>query len=428
MVMESWVERILQSGTFRNSPSSRRLLKYLADHSLAGDADQLKEYTIGVDAFGKSADYDPRLDSTVRIQIGRLRQKLSDYYRDEGKDDPLIVDLPKGRFSLVCEPRSTPTAAAPQEEEVAEGVVDLKGGPPDRRWRLVALTLAVVCILMAAGGVAAYVKLRPGQTARQPASAVWSPELADLWRPFLDSGRPLVIAVGNPLFLQFENKALYRDLSVEKPEDLLKSPQFLAISKALGSRESRPVHYYAAVGDVSAAFLLGQRLGPHHPGMSVVRSSQLQWQQLADANVLFLGPPRFFGDKLGNLPVSLEITEGTDGFLVVHPRPGEPSLFKYREPPGFFAEDGEACVLITHTAGPVGTTDVMTFASNSTFGRVGAIDAFTDVGFAKTLISKMRDASARVPQYFQVLLKVKYKGGVPTETSYLLHRDLRRRE
>jgi hypothetical protein len=428
MVMESWVERILQSGTFRNSPSSRRLLKYLADHSLAGDADQLKEYTIGVDAFGKSADYDPRLDSTVRIQIGRLRQKLSDYYRDEGKDDPLIVDLPKGRFSLVCEPRSTPAAAAPQEEEVAEGVVDLKGGPPDRRWRLVALTLAVVCILMAAGGVAAYVKLRSGQTARQPASAVWSPELADLWRPFLDSGRPLVIAVGNPLFLQFENKALYRDLSVEKPEDLLKSPQFLAISKALGSRESRPVHYYAAVGDVSAAFLLGQRLGPHHPGMSVVRSSQLQWQQLADANVLFLGPPRFFGDKLGNLPVSLEITEGTDGFLVVHPRSGEPSLFKYRDPPGFFAEDGEACVLITHTAGPVGTTDVMTFASNSTFGRVGAIDAFTDVGFAKTLVSKMRDASARVPQYFQVLLKVKYKGGVPTETSYLLHRELRRRE
>ena len=49
------------------------------------------------------------------------------------------------------------------------------------------------------------------------------------------------------------------------------------------------MHYYAAVGDVTAAFLLGQRLGPHHPGMSVVRSSQLQWQQLADANVLFLG-------------------------------------------------------------------------------------------------------------------------------------------
>jgi len=207
----------------------------------------------------------------------------------------------------------------------------------------------------------------------------------------------------------------------------LKSPQFSAVSKALASRESRPVHYYAAVGDVSAMFLLGQRLGPRHPGMSMVRSSQLQWQQLADANVLFLGPPRFFGDKLGSLPVPLEITEVTDGFQVAHPRPAEPSLFKFRDPPGFFAEDGEACVLITHTAGPVGNTDVMTFASNSTFGRVGAIEAFTDTGFTKTLVARMRDASGRIPQYFQVLLKVKYKGGVPTETSYLLHRELRRR-
>jgi len=182
------------------------------------------------------------------------------------------------------------------------------------------------------------------------------------------------------------------------------------------------------VGDVSAMFLLGQRLGPHHPGMSVVRSSQLQWQQLADDNVLFMGPPRFFGDKLGSLPVPLEITEVADGFLVVHPRSGELSLFKFRDPPGFFAEDGEACVLITHTAGPVGNTDVMTFASNSTFGRVGAIDAFTDPGFTKTLVARMRGASGHIPQYFQVLLKVKYKGGVPTETTYLLHRELRRRD
>ena len=58
--MQSSVDRVLQSGTFRNSPSSRRLLKYLADRSQAGDAGQLKEYTIGVDAFGKAEDYDPR--------------------------------------------------------------------------------------------------------------------------------------------------------------------------------------------------------------------------------------------------------------------------------------------------------------------------------------------------------------------------------
>lgn len=412
--IQSSVDHVLQSGTFRNSPSSRRLLKYLAEHSLAGDADQLKEYTIGVDAFGKASDYDPRVDSTVRIQIGRLRQKLSEYYSEEGKNDPLVIDLPKGRFNLICEPRSATVEAPP---ESPAGAFDTGAPPPRNWWRVTAIALAVLCLLLLTASL--YTSLKP----RSP----WTPELTELWRPFVISGRPLLIAVGNPLFLQFANKALYRDLSIEKAEDLLKSPQLDAVSKALGSQQSRAVHYYAAVGDVSAAFLLGQRLGPHQPGMSIVRSSQLQWQQLADANVLFLGPPRFFGDKLASLPVSLEITEAADGFQVVHPQPGQPSLYKFRDPAGFFAEDGEACVLITHAPGPVGNTDVMTFASNSTFGRVGAIDAFTDAGFSRTLVARMRSASGHIPRYFQVLLQVKYKGGVPTETSYLLHREIRRR-
>jgi hypothetical protein len=75
----------------------------------------------------------------------------------------------------------------------------------------------------------------------------------------------------------------------------------------------------------------------------------------------------------------------------------------------------------------VGNTDVLTFAGNSTFGRAGAVDAFTDPKFARTLVDRMRGGSGHVPQYFQVLLQVKYKGGVPTETTYLLHREIRRR-
>jgi hypothetical protein len=423
--MQSSVDRVLQSGTFRNSPSSRRLLKYLADRSQAGDAGQLKEYTIGVDAFGKAEDYDPRLDSTARIQIGRLRQKLTEYYRDEGKDDPLVVHLPKGGFGLICEARATAPALAEATEESAEPAIEIEPPPNVGVWRVATLVLAGLLIVVLAAGVYGYLRLRPSTAV--PGPSRWSPELAELWRPFVDSGRPLRIAVGNPLFLQFENRALYRQLSKENVEDMLKSPQFAAVAKALGSRESRPVHYYAAVGDVSAAFLLGERLGPHQPGMSVVRSSQLQWQQLADANVLFLGPPRFFDDKLVNLPVELEITEVQDGFHVVHPQAGAPSQYRFRDPPGFFAEDGEACVLITHAPGPVGNTDVMTFAGNSTFGRAGAVDAFTDPKFARTLVDRMRGGSGHVPQYFQVLLRVKYKGGVPTETTYLLHREIRRR-
>ncbi len=410
------VERVLQSETFRNAPSSRRLLKYLAERSVAGDADQLKEYSIGIDAFGKGADYNPRQDSTVRIQIGRLRQKLAEYYREEGRNDAAILDLPKGRFSLAWEPRDS-------VEAPVEPAADVEPAP-SHRWRAAALVLAASCLLLLVCSVYGLVRLR----AAQASASAWTPELSELWQPLIDTTRPLAIAVGDPLFLQFENRALYRELSKETADDLANSPRFQTLDKALGGLASRPVHYYAAVGEVSSAFLLGQRLGPHQKNMSVIRSSQLQWQQLAAQNVLLLGPPRFFVDKLGNLPVSLEITEAANGFLNVHPQPGEPSVFPYRDPPGFITEDGEACVLVTHTAGPEGNTDVETFASNSTFARVGVINAFTDPGFAAMLVHKLRGPSGHIPQYFQVLLKVKYKGGVPTETSYILHRALRRRQ
>ena len=60
-----------------------------------------------IDGLGKADSYDPQHNSAVRIQMGRLRQRLAEYYRAEGKDDPIIVDLPKGRFRLTFEQRST---------------------------------------------------------------------------------------------------------------------------------------------------------------------------------------------------------------------------------------------------------------------------------------------------------------------------------
>src|SRR5262249_39718527 len=159
-------------------------LKYLSDHSAAGDAAQLKEYTIGVDAFSKPADYDPRVDSTVRIQIGRLRQKLSEYYREEDKNSSQVLDLPKGGFSLICEPR--PSGPATELGDPAPGP------PPANNWRIAAVLFASVAL--AAIALLFYAKVRP-EPARVTSTG-WSPELAEFWGPFLNTSRPLLIAVG----------------------------------------------------------------------------------------------------------------------------------------------------------------------------------------------------------------------------------------
>src|SRR5450631_2685402 len=98
------VGRLIQSKTFETSDVHRKLLQYLAEKSISGEDDRLKEYTIGLEAFGKPSTYDPKHDSIVRLQAGRLRQKLAAYYQSEAAGDAIRVSMPKGAFKLTFEP------------------------------------------------------------------------------------------------------------------------------------------------------------------------------------------------------------------------------------------------------------------------------------------------------------------------------------
>ena len=77
---------------------------------------QLKEYTIATEVFGRRSDYDPRIDSVVRVQAGRLRTKLQEYYTAEGKNDQIVIDLPKGHYHPVF---NCPHAESGQEISAA---------------------------------------------------------------------------------------------------------------------------------------------------------------------------------------------------------------------------------------------------------------------------------------------------------------------
>lgn len=92
------VHRILKSATFRNAATLQQLLQFLTARAFEGGAEDLKEYTIGVEAFGRPQDFDPKTDTIVRVQIHRLRQKLTEYYDADGSRDPVLVEIPKGHY------------------------------------------------------------------------------------------------------------------------------------------------------------------------------------------------------------------------------------------------------------------------------------------------------------------------------------------
>lgn len=92
------LERVLSSAAFHGAERSSTLLRFVVHQTLDGGADRLKEYTIGVDALGRGASFDPRIDPIVRAEASRLRTRLERYYATDGSADPLVITLPKGSY------------------------------------------------------------------------------------------------------------------------------------------------------------------------------------------------------------------------------------------------------------------------------------------------------------------------------------------
>lgn len=99
------LEKILASDMFADSGRMQRFLRLAVEHKLSGAPGRLKETIIGVEVFDKKPAYDPRLDPIVRVEARRLRSKLQLYYEGPGRDDTIVIELPKGCYAPVIRSR-----------------------------------------------------------------------------------------------------------------------------------------------------------------------------------------------------------------------------------------------------------------------------------------------------------------------------------
>src|SRR5262249_28992689 len=92
------LERLLGSRGFASNERLSRFLRFVVARHLEGRDDELKEAVIAIEVFGRRPDYNPKHDAIVRTEAGRLRARLTEYYVGEGKDDELVIELPKGGY------------------------------------------------------------------------------------------------------------------------------------------------------------------------------------------------------------------------------------------------------------------------------------------------------------------------------------------
>jgi hypothetical protein len=108
------LHRVLGSPLFRGSRRCQSLLQRIAEHTLAGDVDSLKERALGVEVFGRLADYDTSDDPVVRASAAEIRKKLAQYYQEPGHESETRIELPSGsylaEFHFISEKPPAPVA------------------------------------------------------------------------------------------------------------------------------------------------------------------------------------------------------------------------------------------------------------------------------------------------------------------------------
>jgi hypothetical protein len=376
------IQRIVSSKTFKTSEVHRNLLTYLADKSLSGEAQNLKEYTVGLDVFGKPSTYDPRQESVVRMHVGRLRQKLTEYYRTEGVDDPIVVDLPKGGFALTFAAR--PVIVEPE--------------PPAAPVRTIShreITLAaLLAVALVAASYFAVRLLRVQQVSGSPATASaqpWTADLQELWSPLLSSDRPLMVT--------------------------------LATGAAGSAGTSSSV---TGVGTANAAFLLGQFLGQRKHNVFPIRSDLLSMGEIAMGDVIFVGSTVGKPQIQAIPPIDPAFVLTPEGVKIVKPASGEQAFLKDEVVKGVQgAQDvEESHALISNLPGLYGNGSILYLEGNQVASVMGAVQALTDPDLARQLVARLKTSAGRLPRYYQVVLRVRAMDETPVDISYVSHREL----
>lgn len=293
------IEQVSASAQFRKAPAQRQLLLYLWTHR----HETVSEYAIGVEALDRKPDFDPKFDSTVRVQISRLRQRLKDYYEAEGRDRLLRVSIPLGeyRVEVASVPVSAPVPAA---------------NPAPRKRSLLYYSFCALALLVTAD----YLRLRLQTIPEQP-------RLPSFWAGLTRPGQAIPIIVPAPIFFSWGNQPyVVRDFGVNHFTQFANSPFLGPLARQFGPPQLSQL--YTVASDTRAASTLARYLQDRGVPAEVIDTPSATIDVLgSQTTIIFAGPGTTA--QLGNLldTMNFHLVPGKGGVLNRQPQSGEPAHF-----------------------------------------------------------------------------------------------------
>jgi hypothetical protein len=254
------VVRVRDSGLLGHSGRLRDLFDFLAERGPEGEP--ATQADIAETVFGqRQAEAD---DATARVYIHRLRKRLEQFYADRGDGNGRLV-IPAGAYALRFE-RGDASLPVPLPRR------------PSRRWLVPAAALLALVVTFFIG--------------RDLAGDAGAPEVNAIWRPFVESNRPILVVVGDYyIFGEIdpthpERNRLIRDFEINSPTDLARAQE--ANPARYGASEDMGLNYLP-VSSANALRALAPVLAQAKKPASVIAASQLSSDAFRTHNVIYVG-------------------------------------------------------------------------------------------------------------------------------------------
>jgi len=402
------IERLVRSQALHSSEALCKLLRYLADQSLQNPGSSIKEYQIATEVFGRPADFDPHSDSAIRVQAGRLRVKLADYYASEGSTDPIVVELPKGSYTLAFRQRQIAARLVPVESLGPSEPNESKRRSLLLNW---ATSVVALSILLAAGVSALVVRLEnKGRNAitSVPARAV-PPSIQTFWKAFASGPEEPSVVFSNAAFIGRPETGM-RYL---RAEDGPRSPIF---------------DHYTGVGEVIAVHELDHVFHLLNSEVRVKRGSLFSLDDAKNSNLIFVGSPAE-NLSLRDIPMNEQFVfrrmeagprKGDLAVSNLHPKNGEPADFIGSPATGVLSDDYS---VIAFMRGMHPTESVLILAGTTTIGTQAAVEYVCHEDSLAQLLARLGIPSSGEIKPFEVVLHVKVTRGVPIESEIVAVRN-----
>jgi hypothetical protein len=390
-----FVQRVIDSPMLHGSEALCHLLRYLAGHALESPHVPIKEYQIATEVFGRSQNFDPRIDSTVRVQTSRLRAKLAEYYASVGSTDSWQIEIPKGSYSLIFHEGSASKQIA---IEPPAAISPTRRGPSSWLW---AITVAAVLI--------AAVTLVQSERNAPAAAATAGISLREFWHAALPHSEAPLVVFSNAEFVGRPETGLrYRRPNQDSSEKVFDQ--------------------YTGVGEVIAIHELDELFDRIDRKFSLKRGRLMNWDDAKNRDLIFVGSPSE-NLALREIPLnrnfSFEIStaaprHGDLGIRNLKPQPGEQEwYFGSTQEQVPMTED---YALVELAAGAVSSQRMLLVAGTTTFGTQGAVEFVCREDKVASLLARLGKADSQRIGRLSALLRVRIQRGVPVDSEIVAFR------